>query len=703
MLMQIVAVRRRPRAAQKPVSELSLKPNSALHPGADGWAFTSQDQLSESQLTMRTNLPVWALALFLTVTSQLSTQAQGNSFTYQGRLNSLTGPASGQYDLKFTLYDSVSNGNVVAIPLTNVATAVSNGLFAVALDFGTGVFNGASRWLEIAVRTNGGGGFATLTPRQALTPSPYALYAPSAGTAKSAGSVAAADITGTLPDLRLSPNVTLLSSSPQFAGEVQAPAMRSADKVYWAASQLSSDQGGSIELGSSLLTNTVPFIDFHYGVASDEDFNIRLINHEAGVLEIWSPPYTPLLRIQQDGNIVVDPINRNIDGVLTPGLTFGGGSGEGIASSRSGSNQWGLNFFTSFEPRLCIDHNGWVSIGKPNPTSMLDVNGAVTAANFIGSGAGLTNVNLGNGSVTLANLGPDVQFARAPYLTSVTSSPPQQLTWKISIDGVVTDPPASLGGPYVERYAVVDYWNDVNHNSGYQPRPGLFTPGELKLRRRVTEDQTWLNYRLSWYTNQALAFHSIRIELMQGTVNMARWTFPRGVATQHNYRLAVDGLPVEEITFTIETNAVRQLDPIGGSLPAGPGPQVGFASGQARMDVYGVQVDGRDWMGLTLVRSDVSESSDILLDASSGRITGLRNTKPSQLILRQSPFAPNDLWAWYRTVTAAGAPDRRWVDVYLGRLLLQHCGYAYPTSYTLAVGDDGQPYEDYSIVYVLGP
>jgi len=166
MLMQIVAVRRRPRAAQKPVSELSLKPNSALHPGADGWAFTSQDQLSESQLTMRTNLPVWALALFLTVTSQLSTQAQGNSFTYQGRLNSLTGPASGQYDLKFTLYDSVSNGNVVAIPLTNVATAVSNGLFAVALDFGTGVFNGASRWLEIAVRTNGGGGFATLTPRR---------------------------------------------------------------------------------------------------------------------------------------------------------------------------------------------------------------------------------------------------------------------------------------------------------------------------------------------------------------------------------------------------------------------------------------------------------------------------------------------------------------------------------------------------------
>jgi len=42
----------------------------------------------------------------------------------------------------------------------------------VTLDFGSGVFTGNARWLEIAVRTNGASGFVTLTPRQPLTPTP---------------------------------------------------------------------------------------------------------------------------------------------------------------------------------------------------------------------------------------------------------------------------------------------------------------------------------------------------------------------------------------------------------------------------------------------------------------------------------------------------------------------------------------------------
>jgi len=34
------------------------------------------------------------------------------------------------------------------------------------------VFNGPDRWLEIAVRTNGSGGFTNLAPRQPLAPFP---------------------------------------------------------------------------------------------------------------------------------------------------------------------------------------------------------------------------------------------------------------------------------------------------------------------------------------------------------------------------------------------------------------------------------------------------------------------------------------------------------------------------------------------------
>ena len=107
--------------------------------------------------------------------------AQGAAFTYQGRLNDGANPATGIYDLQFTIYDSTNlPGTVIAGPVTNTATGVSNGLFTVRLDFGAGVFTGPARWLEIGVRTNGGTTFATLAPRQSLTPSPYAIMAGSA-------------------------------------------------------------------------------------------------------------------------------------------------------------------------------------------------------------------------------------------------------------------------------------------------------------------------------------------------------------------------------------------------------------------------------------------------------------------------------------------------------------------------------------------
>ena len=100
--------------------------------------------------------------------------AQVTAFTYQGRLNDGGNPANGSYDLQFTLYDAGTNGNVFG-SLTNTATAVSNGLFLVTLDFGS-VFNGSNYWLEIAARTNGSGAFSTLSPRQPITPTPYAIY-----------------------------------------------------------------------------------------------------------------------------------------------------------------------------------------------------------------------------------------------------------------------------------------------------------------------------------------------------------------------------------------------------------------------------------------------------------------------------------------------------------------------------------------------
>ena len=129
----------------------------------------------------------------------LEAASLGTAFTYQGRLSSSTGPAAGWFDLRFALFDAGSAGSQTGPALTNSAVGVTNGLFAATLDFGTTVFDGTARWLEIGVRTNGNGAFTTLTPRQPLTPVPYALFAPVAavaGSATSAGSVANGGVTG---------------------------------------------------------------------------------------------------------------------------------------------------------------------------------------------------------------------------------------------------------------------------------------------------------------------------------------------------------------------------------------------------------------------------------------------------------------------------------------------------------------------------
>jgi hypothetical protein len=113
------------------------------------------------------------LALLLSAHSAL---AQYTAFTYQGRLDENGVPVNGIYDLRFTIHDA--GGSQIAGPVTNSPVLVSNGLFTVTLDFGASPFNGAPRWLEIAVRTNGAAGaFTILTPRQFIAPTPYALYA----------------------------------------------------------------------------------------------------------------------------------------------------------------------------------------------------------------------------------------------------------------------------------------------------------------------------------------------------------------------------------------------------------------------------------------------------------------------------------------------------------------------------------------------
>ena len=94
-------------------------------------------------------------------------------------------PANGSFDFEFALFDSLVSGSQLGSTISRNAVDVSNGVFAVKLDFGS-QFPGASRFLEIRVRNAGAGPFTILSPRQQINSSPYSIKSTSAENAATA-------------------------------------------------------------------------------------------------------------------------------------------------------------------------------------------------------------------------------------------------------------------------------------------------------------------------------------------------------------------------------------------------------------------------------------------------------------------------------------------------------------------------------------
>jgi hypothetical protein len=115
--------------------------------------------------------------------SPLHAAPTSEAFTYQGVLNLDGEMFDGQADIRFRLYDAAGSVNQVGSDLFLNGAMINGGLIIADLDFGSGVFIGDERWLEIAVRTPAWDGmgeepaYATLNPRQAILPTPYALFA----------------------------------------------------------------------------------------------------------------------------------------------------------------------------------------------------------------------------------------------------------------------------------------------------------------------------------------------------------------------------------------------------------------------------------------------------------------------------------------------------------------------------------------------
>jgi len=131
--------------------------------------------------------------IIVLVSIAVTASGQTAAFTYQGRLTDSTLPATGTYQMEFSLWNAASGGVQNGTTITNNAVAVANGVFTVQLDFsGAPFLNGANRWLEIAIRkASDPPGFTTLTPRQPVLGTPFSTRSQLAGNSTELGGIAA--------------------------------------------------------------------------------------------------------------------------------------------------------------------------------------------------------------------------------------------------------------------------------------------------------------------------------------------------------------------------------------------------------------------------------------------------------------------------------------------------------------------------------
>ena len=103
------------------------------------------------------------------------------------------------------------------------------------------------------------------------------------------------------------------------------------------ASTLQGDQGGSIELGTGANNGNVPYIDFHYGVGSTQDYNLRLINSGNRVLDIAGPG---AVTVNVGGTLNASTVTADDATVSGNAYLFGGNGGYQCILSGSCPPGW---------------------------------------------------------------------------------------------------------------------------------------------------------------------------------------------------------------------------------------------------------------------------------------------------------------------------------------------------------------------------
>lgn len=100
------------------------------------------------------------------------------TFTYQGQLRNAGQLVNGPVDLKISMWDADTAGVQIGSSNTFNAVPMTDGRFALGLNFGASAFDGSNRWIQVEFRNPAGSGlYLALNPRDKITATPYALYA----------------------------------------------------------------------------------------------------------------------------------------------------------------------------------------------------------------------------------------------------------------------------------------------------------------------------------------------------------------------------------------------------------------------------------------------------------------------------------------------------------------------------------------------
>lgn len=116
------------------------------------------------------------LLLLLSLAAPGSFAQTATTFSYQGRLYNNGQLANGNYVLRIRPHSTPGGETPLAPALDTPALTVVDGIFSTTLDFGGAVFTGAPVFLDIQVQAPASS-FVPLSPRQPVTPTPYAINA----------------------------------------------------------------------------------------------------------------------------------------------------------------------------------------------------------------------------------------------------------------------------------------------------------------------------------------------------------------------------------------------------------------------------------------------------------------------------------------------------------------------------------------------